>query len=106
MKIEQVDFGGRFEAEANKYLQAQGNSCSAHEKVHEMKQRCHLFLTEAVGQVDKRLPDAKHLLKRLSSLHPSKVLSQNDRRPFNSLPLPYQNEDEKPNGAGIIECSC
>ena len=37
MKIDQVDFGGKCKADANKYLQAQGNSCSAHEKVHEMK---------------------------------------------------------------------
>ena len=45
-------------------------------------------LTEAVDQVDKRLPDAKHLFKRLSSLHQSKSLSQIDRSPCNSLPLP------------------
>ena len=89
IKIDQVDFGGKFEVEANKYLQAQENSCSAHEKVHEMKQGCHMSSTEAVGQVDKRLPDAKHLFKRPSSLHPSKVLSQNDRSPCNSLPFPH-----------------
>eukprot|EP00794_Sanderia_malayensis_P008711 gene8711-biopygen7029 len=53
LKIDQVDFGGKFEAEAKKYLQAQGNSSSAHEKLQEMKQRCHLFLTEALSQVDK-----------------------------------------------------
>ena len=54
-------------------------------------------LTEAVGQVNKRLPDAKHLFKRLSSLHPSKVLSQKDRIPFNSLPLLYLRNEHTEN---------
>eukprot|EP00794_Sanderia_malayensis_P002936 gene2936-biopygen2413 len=44
---------------------------------------------EALSQVDKQLPDTENLFKGLSSLHPRKVLSQKDRSPFNSLPLPH-----------------
>ena len=46
-------------------------------------------MREAVAQVEQRLPPTGGLFKTLSSLHPSKVLSQVDRTPFLKLPFPH-----------------
>ncbi|CAB4001706.1 Hypothetical predicted protein [Paramuricea clavata] len=94
-----IDFGGKFEWEAAKYISAQRNKLTAEAKVLEIKKRCLEFLLEAVIQVDKRLPATCDLFKNLSALHPNKVLDASQRVPYNQLPLSHLRQEN----ADIIE---
>jgi hypothetical protein len=93
LAIANVDFGGKFEHEAAKYISAQPNKATAEAKVLEIKERCLQFLLEAVTQVDKRLPSARDLFKNLSALHPNKVLDASQRVPYNQLPLSHLRQE-------------
>ena len=71
----QADFGARFAQEASSYLKKNPQS-EVIEKVIEAKNRCHSFITDAVEQLEARLPPSRNTLKNLSNLHPSVVLNQ------------------------------
>lgn len=86
LPISEVDFGARFAKEVERYMgiyQVSGES-----KVQDVKTRCYSFLMEAIKQVENRLPPTRNIYKGLSSLHPSKVLSQTSRVPYKDLPFP------------------
>ena len=88
LAIEKVDFGGKFEFEAAKFLSSQQNNNAAQAKVLEVKKRCLDFLLEAIHQVEKRVPATRNVFKGLSALHPTKVLNVAKRVPIGQLPLP------------------
>ena len=54
LAITKVDFGGKFESKAAKYVSVQPNKLVAEAKVLEIKKRCLEFILEAVSRVDKR----------------------------------------------------
>lgn len=99
LAITKVDFGGKFEYEAAKYISAQRDKLTAEANVLEIKKRCLQFLLEAVSQVDKRLPAKRDHFKNLSALHPDKVLDASQRVPYNQLPLPHLRQEN----ADVIE---
>ena len=51
LPIDKVDLGAKFTHELNSYADASSTG-----KVNEMRQRCSEMLTEALNQVEKRLP--------------------------------------------------
>ena len=94
LQIEKVDFGGKFQFEANNYISTQTSKPDAASKVHEMKRRCLTFLLELVRQVQQRLPATTNIFKGLSNLHPSKVLDAKRRASFDQLPFPHLRDAE------------
>ena len=81
-----IDFGARFGMEIERYMEM--HQVSGETKVQDVKARCYNFLMEAIKQVEKRLPPTRYIYKSLSSLHPSKILSQTARVPHKGLPFP------------------
>ena len=55
----------------------------------DVKSRIESFLDVSLTEVEKRLPPVTGVFRALSSLKPTKVLSQMDRAPFDSLPFAH-----------------
>ncbi|XP_076049704.1 uncharacterized protein LOC143030440 [Oratosquilla oratoria] len=86
LAISEVDFGARFAMKVERYIEM--HQVSGETKVQDVKARCYNFLVEAIKQVEKRLPPTRNIYKGLSSLDPSKILSQTARVPYKDLPFP------------------
>ena len=89
LPVENVDFGGKFQFEATKFISSQHDKAAAQAKVVEVKKRCLDFLLEAVNHVEKHLPATRNVFKGLSAFHPRKVLIVATRVPISELPLPH-----------------
>ena len=87
--VNNVDYGAKFIAECNRYLQENCHSEKAVKIVQDVKSRCMSVLEEALTQLSSRLPPAKNTFQRLAYLSPVVALSQTTRAPFASMP--FQN---------------
>ncbi|KAK3880177.1 hypothetical protein Pcinc_015308 [Petrolisthes cinctipes] len=94
LTLDKIDYGGKFTHELNIFLKNHNNSAETVGKAGNVKVRCAVFLTEALQQVDKRLPVSTAIYKGLQALAPSKVLSQTERVSFKDLPLPHLIEEK------------
>lgn len=94
LTLDKIDYGGKFAHELNIFLKNHRNSTEAVDKAGHVKERCAVFLTEALQQVQKNLPVSTAIFRGLQSLAPSKVLSQTERVTFKDLPLPHLIEEK------------
>lgn len=98
LSVAMTDFGERFANELSRCNKSGGLTVDE-ESVENLKQRCQKFLNALLREVENRLPGNQQLFKGLSALHPSKVLSQTARYPFEQLPFHHLLEEEQ----GILE---
>ena len=95
LSLDRIDFGAKFNYEINSFTAS--NKCSGEvmSQVQNIKQRCEDTLTEALNQVEKRLPETQSIFKGLSYLAPSYVLSQTMRVDLNMLPMQHLIKSEE-----------
>ncbi len=92
-----VDLGAKVQSECSKYIQRHAPEMreNASKTIEDVQTRCLNFLLELLCQIEKRLPESKSVFQGLSSLTPSKVLSQVDKVPFTQLPLQHLFGDKE-----------
>lgn len=95
LPIDKVDYGTKFMHELSTFVNRQDRSTEAVGKANEVRGRCFSVLTEALKQVEKRLPPSAGIYKGLSAFAPRNVLSQTDRVPYKELPLPYLRREKE-----------
>lgn len=94
LSVAMTDFGACFAAELSRCCKSGGSTVN--EMVAQtLKQRCQDFLNALLREVEHRLPSNQQLFQGISALHPSKVLSQTARYPFEKLPFQHLLEGEK-----------
>ncbi|KAG7174183.1 putative hAT family C-terminal dimerization region-containing protein 15 [Homarus americanus] len=90
-----VDYGAKFMHELYTFINQQNHSAEAVGKVDEVKKRCAGLLSEALKQVESRLPASMGIFKGLSVFAPCKVLNQTERVPFKDFPLPHLRSEKE-----------
>lgn len=94
LSIAMTDFGARFGNEIARCCKSDESIINETLALN-MKQRCQDFLYALLREVENRLPGNQQLFQGLSALHPSKVLSQMARFPFEHLPFRHLLEGEQ-----------
>lgn len=89
LPVNKIDYGAKFTQELNTYIESQNHSAEVVQIAADIKQRCTIFLCEALEQVERRLPTSTDIFNGLSDFSPCKVLSQTERVAFKDLPLPH-----------------
>ena len=85
--LDDVQLGAKFRLEIEKFRNSRYHT-GQEERSRCVKERCRTFLSEALIQVEKRLPDSRGAFKGLNLLHPDKILSVS---PPNLEQLPFSH---------------
>ncbi|KAL1480718.1 hypothetical protein MTO96_050797 [Rhipicephalus appendiculatus] len=94
LSIAMTDFGARFGNEIARCCKSDESTIDE-TSAQNLKQRCQDFLYALLREVENRLPGNQQLFQGLAALHPSKVLSQIARFPFEHLPCRHLLEGEQ-----------